>query len=268
MNRFRIWTNIEYMAIRYDLSWGHVFSWLSFLYYTKFIMDEHKKYTQIKENVYRKNYSYYTKVYNKKMMLGYKHPIDLENIPETEFSYLFKEMPEAEMEYLHHSHQKYDTLSNNFNHCFPLMVVSSAITPYAAFSIMIAYTFIQKKWGSYMEKNIDLWYKIKEDKLGISRAYSKDNVLAMIDSVNTEKTDEKEIFDRQVKEIQDEKTEAMSEVESWENQIACNKEQINQYDRYERKAFGVLTLLTFYNFAYIFKTKNMFEVNSIAAVTK
>ena len=73
MKNFRIWTNIEFMAIKYNLTWGHILSWGAFLYYTKFVMDEHKKYTETKEFIYKKNYSYYTQVFNKKMIVFQHH---------------------------------------------------------------------------------------------------------------------------------------------------------------------------------------------------
>jgi hypothetical protein len=50
-------------------------------------MDESSEYKVIKSEVYRKNYQLYAKIYNKKMMGNYKHPIDIENLPETDFSY-------------------------------------------------------------------------------------------------------------------------------------------------------------------------------------
>ena len=177
-------------------------------------------------------------------------------------------MPEAEMEYLHHSYQKYHTIANNYNHCFPLILASSAITPIAALSFIVAYTFIQKKWSFYMEQNIDLWYKIKEDKLSISREYSDKNVLAIVNSSNIQQNNQKNELQEQIDSILEEEKQAVSQVEAWHDELQKNKEKVNLYDRCEKKAFGMLMLMSFFNFAYVFKTKTMFETTSIAAITK
>ena len=91
-----------------------------------------------------------------------------------------------------------------------------------------------------MEKNIDLWYKIKEDKLGISREYSDKNVLALIDSSNLQQNDQKSQLNRKIDDILDEEKRIVNKGETWHDQLEKNKEKVNLYDRCERKAFGLL----------------------------
>ena len=129
-------------------------------------MNEQNDYNSTKEDLYKKNYQYFAKKYNGRMIDNYGHPIDLRNIPETEFGFLYKEFVESDMEFLHFSKQKYTKLLENYTHTLPLIVFGCLGYPQWISLFTFGYIYVQKKWAISFQENINLWRLIKKQRLG------------------------------------------------------------------------------------------------------